>query len=159
MHNTSVLKITMSSVTNICFVAVLRNNNEKHHFNTNYLPNLVDSVLKCGQHFVLFSYSRLSNDSHFLLNKYRIRIQQGVQIFIFIRKVPLFYLSTSQNFLKIKSLPSFPAQFRCFSSNSYSNSHFTPILSGVCTMAAVYFICNIVFFSLQIATNIFFSIK
>lgn len=73
MHNMSVLKIIMNSVTNICFIAVLRNNNnEKHYFNANHLPNLVNSILKCGQYFVLFNYPELSNDSHFCLNKYRI---------------------------------------------------------------------------------------
>lgn len=57
MDNMSVLKIPMNSVTNICFIAVLRNNkNEKHYFNAHHLPNLVSSLLKRGQYFVLLDY-------------------------------------------------------------------------------------------------------
>lgn len=66
VDNMPVLKITINSVTNICFIAVLRNNNnEKHYFNDDHLSNLVNSVLKCGQYFVLLVYPGLSNDSHF----------------------------------------------------------------------------------------------
>lgn len=58
----SVLKRPMNSTTNICFIAVLRNNhNEKHYFNADHLPNLFKSVLKRGQYFVLLDYPGLSH--------------------------------------------------------------------------------------------------
>lgn len=63
MDTMPVLKITINSVRNICFIAVFRtNNNEKHYFNADYVSDLVNFVLKCGQYFVLLVYLGLLND-------------------------------------------------------------------------------------------------